>query len=172
MIVKKAFKIRLYPTKGQMSFFNKTFGCCRIVYNYYLHKKNQFYEENIKPVREELGYFDLITELEELDKEYKKLNKKKNKDKEKLKEIKDKKKDIKIKLDKLKEKTAYIYESYSEPTIAELKHSIKNENGDEYMFEADSQGLCNTFRDLTTAFKNFYSGKSEFPRFKNKREKI
>ena len=171
MIVKKAFKIRLYPTKGQMSFFNKTFGCCRIVYNYYLHKKNQFYEENVKPVREELGYFDLIAKLEELDKEYKKLNKKKNKDKEKLKEIKDKKKDIKIKLDEIKEKTAYIYESYSEPTIAELKHSIKNDNGNEYMFEADSQGLCNTFRDLTTAFKNFYGGKSEFPRFKNKREK-
>lgn len=45
MIIQKAFKIRLYPTKEQKVFFNKTFGCCRIIYNELLGLKRTFYKE-------------------------------------------------------------------------------------------------------------------------------
>ena len=40
MVVKKSYKIRLYPTKSQKVFFNKTMGACRIVYNELLYILN------------------------------------------------------------------------------------------------------------------------------------
>lgn len=40
----KAFKFRLYPTVEQASFFNKTFGCCRFVYNMMLSERIESYE--------------------------------------------------------------------------------------------------------------------------------
>lgn len=43
--MKKAFEIRLYPNKEQRTFFNKTFGCCRFVYNHCLWMKSCIYEE-------------------------------------------------------------------------------------------------------------------------------
>ena len=36
MIRKKAYKFRIYPTKKQTELINKTFGCCRFVFNYSL----------------------------------------------------------------------------------------------------------------------------------------
>lgn len=44
MIIQKAFEIRLYPTKEQKVFFNKTFGCCRVIYNEILGLKQAFYK--------------------------------------------------------------------------------------------------------------------------------
>ena len=41
----KAFEIRLYPNTEQRVFFNKTFGCCRFVYNHCLWLKSSIYEE-------------------------------------------------------------------------------------------------------------------------------
>ena len=37
-MVHKAFKFRIYPTKEQEIFIAKTLGCCRYVYNRYLHQ--------------------------------------------------------------------------------------------------------------------------------------
>ena len=34
----KAYKFRLYPNNQQKQKLNKTFGCNRFVYNYYLRK--------------------------------------------------------------------------------------------------------------------------------------
>ena len=34
----KAYKFRLYPNDTQQLLINKTFGCARYVYNYYLDK--------------------------------------------------------------------------------------------------------------------------------------
>ena len=34
----KAYKFRLYPNDTQKLLINKTFGCARYVYNYYLDK--------------------------------------------------------------------------------------------------------------------------------------
>ena len=34
----KAYKFRLYPNDNQIELINKTFGCYRFVYNYFLDK--------------------------------------------------------------------------------------------------------------------------------------
>jgi len=36
----KTYKFRLYPTEEQKTLLNKTFGCCRFIYNYYLNDIN------------------------------------------------------------------------------------------------------------------------------------
>lgn len=41
----KSYKIRIYPTKDQINLIEKTFGCCRFVYNYFLAKSIKDYEE-------------------------------------------------------------------------------------------------------------------------------
>jgi putative transposase len=43
--MEKAFKYRLYPNKKQIELINKTFGCVRFVYNYYLGKRIKLYRE-------------------------------------------------------------------------------------------------------------------------------
>ena len=43
-----ALKIRLYPKEDQAVFLNKTFGCCRKVYNMLLADRISFYEANIE----------------------------------------------------------------------------------------------------------------------------
>ena len=40
----KAYKYRLYPNKQQEEQIQKTFGCCRFVYNYYLSKRIELYK--------------------------------------------------------------------------------------------------------------------------------
>ena len=35
----KAYKFRIYPNETQKILFSKTFGCTRMVYNYYLEKR-------------------------------------------------------------------------------------------------------------------------------------
>ncbi len=37
--VHKAFKYRLYPSEEQQRYFKRLFGCCRFVYNHFLHVK-------------------------------------------------------------------------------------------------------------------------------------
>lgn len=39
MLVKKAFKFRIYPNKEQTILIEKTFGCARFVYNYFVGKQ-------------------------------------------------------------------------------------------------------------------------------------
>lgn len=45
----RALKLRIYPTQSQEILINKTFGCCRQIYNNRLFERNQFYEQIIKP---------------------------------------------------------------------------------------------------------------------------
>lgn len=40
-----------------------------------------------------------------------------------------------------------------------------------WMSQADSQGLCNTYQDLNSAYSNFFNKKTKFPKFKKKRDK-
>ena len=67
----KAFKFRLYPNNKQKELINKTFGCARYVYNYYLDKmKNNGYftaYTNIKDYTSKLKYDAPF--LEELDRD-------------------------------------------------------------------------------------------------------
>lgn len=44
--MEKAYKYRIYPNKEQKVLINKTFGCCRLVYNTYLAKRINLYKEN------------------------------------------------------------------------------------------------------------------------------
>ena len=39
------YKYRLYPSKGQATYLSKLFGCCRLVYNYFLNEKQTQYKE-------------------------------------------------------------------------------------------------------------------------------
>ena len=45
----RALKLRIYPNPEQEKLINKTFGCCRQIYNNRLFERNQFYDEVIKP---------------------------------------------------------------------------------------------------------------------------
>ena len=44
--MERAYKFRLYPTIKQQHFIQRTFGCCRFVYNHYLSEKIRCYKEN------------------------------------------------------------------------------------------------------------------------------
>ena len=44
--MEKAFKYRIYPNKTQRELIQKTFGCCRFVYNYFLDKRKSEYEKD------------------------------------------------------------------------------------------------------------------------------
>lgn len=63
--MEKAYKYRIYPNKKQKELIQKTFGCCRFVYNYFLDKRIKAYEEN----KETLNYSTTSKMLTELKKE-------------------------------------------------------------------------------------------------------
>ena len=50
---RKSLKLRIYPNQEQTILINKTFGCCRLVYNERLQERNEFYIENILPIPKE-----------------------------------------------------------------------------------------------------------------------
>src|SRR6476646_4074357 len=41
MLVKKAYKFRLYPNQKQRELINKTIGCSRFVFNFFLGKQKE-----------------------------------------------------------------------------------------------------------------------------------
>ena len=65
MLCYKAYKFRIYPNKEQKVLLAKTFGCVRLVYNYYLDRKIQAYEIN----KTTLSYTDCSKDLVPLKKE-------------------------------------------------------------------------------------------------------
>lgn len=86
-----------------MTFFNKSFGCCRVIYNEMLYELQNAYKNGIVLNKNELF------------------------------------KKIKIKYN--------------------------------WMKNSDSQGLCNTYQDLNSAYNNFFSKRAKFPKFKKKKDK-
>lgn len=44
----KAYKYRIYPNKDQEELIQKTFGCCRFIYNYMLNYKQENYKNGVK----------------------------------------------------------------------------------------------------------------------------
>ena len=103
MVITRAYKIRLYPNKSQRTFFNKSFGCCRVIYNEMLYELQNAYKNGIV------------------------LNK------------------------------------------CDLFNKIKSKYN--WMKNSDSQGLCNTYQDLNSAYTNFFNKKAKFPKFKKKKDK-
>ena len=63
--MKRAYKYRLNPTPEQIVFFNKSFGCCRFVYNYMLGKRIEAYQRD----KMKIGWVELAKMLTELKKE-------------------------------------------------------------------------------------------------------
>ena len=63
--MEKAYKFRIYPNKQQEELINKTFGCCRFVYNRYLAKRIKLYENN----KETYSYKQCSSDLTSLKKE-------------------------------------------------------------------------------------------------------
>lgn len=45
-MTERAYKYRIYPNKKQQELIQKTFGCTRFVYNYYLNKRKEMYEND------------------------------------------------------------------------------------------------------------------------------
>ncbi|MBR0260739.1 MAG: helix-turn-helix domain-containing protein [Selenomonadaceae bacterium] len=46
----KGYKFRLYPNKRQAILLNKTFGCCRFVFNHFLSIRRDSWENEKKSV--------------------------------------------------------------------------------------------------------------------------
>ena len=63
--MEKSYKYRIYPNKTQKLQINKTFGCCRFVYNHYLAKKIELYKTN----SESLSYVKCSNDMTILKKE-------------------------------------------------------------------------------------------------------
>ena len=57
--MKRAYKYRLNPTPEQIVFFNKSFGCCRFVYNYMLGKRIEAYQRD----KTKIGWVELAKML-------------------------------------------------------------------------------------------------------------
>lgn len=55
----RSYKLRLYPNKEQEILINKTIGCCRFIYNYYLDLKIKTYKENKKSLTYNMSANDL-----------------------------------------------------------------------------------------------------------------
>ena len=51
MKINKAYKFRIYPTLEQQKQINKTLGCTRLIYNYYLNKKQTLYNTNKQNIK-------------------------------------------------------------------------------------------------------------------------
>ena len=100
------YKFRIYPNKEQEQKFAQFFGCQRFVFNYFLNKRNERYQNN-----ETSTYNKDAGDLTHLKKEY------------------------------------------------------------EWLTESIAQSLQKTLRNLDTAFNRFFTKKSKFPRFKNRRAK-
>ena len=70
MIVKRAYKYRIYPNREQRNFFARTFGCVRLFYNTSLDDMNKLYKEkkeykDITPAsyKERLPFFKEVDSL-------------------------------------------------------------------------------------------------------------
>lgn len=64
--MEKVFKYRIYPNNQQKVLIQKTFGCCRFVYNYYLSKRIEVWEKD----KVTLNYYDCCKMLTSLKEEF------------------------------------------------------------------------------------------------------
>ena len=61
-----AYKFRIYPNKFQEEQIQKTFGCCRYVYNHYLALRKARYEAD----KSTMNYYECQKDLTSLKKEF------------------------------------------------------------------------------------------------------
>ena len=60
--MEKAYRYRIYPNKKQKEIIAKTFGCCRFIYNKYLAKRIEMYEQN----KETFSYVQCANDMKKL----------------------------------------------------------------------------------------------------------
>ena len=60
-----SYKFRIYPNKIQENLIQRTFGCCRFVFNHYLARRKELYEQNGKT----MNYCDCAGDMTQLKKE-------------------------------------------------------------------------------------------------------
>ena len=60
--MEKAYRYRIYRNKKQCEIIAKTFGCCRFVYNKYLAKRIEMYEQN----KETFSYVQCANDMKKL----------------------------------------------------------------------------------------------------------
>ena len=60
-----SYKFRIYPNKMQENLIQRTFGCCRFVFNHYLAKRKELYEQNHKT----MNYCNCAVDMTQLKKE-------------------------------------------------------------------------------------------------------
>jgi len=65
MVRRVGYRFRIYPTKEQIVFFEKHFGCCRFIYNYLLALKDRMYKDDKTNISE----LELKKEIPKLKKE-------------------------------------------------------------------------------------------------------
>lgn len=53
----EAYVFRISPTKEQEVLINKTFGCCRFIYNNLLSDRTEYYKENKSSLKREVSYY-------------------------------------------------------------------------------------------------------------------
>ena len=63
--MERAYKYRIYPNKKQRELMAKTFGCVRFVYNHYLAKKIELYQNS----KESLSFYKCSADLTKLKEE-------------------------------------------------------------------------------------------------------
>ena len=63
--MERCVKFRIYPNSAQQKLIQKTFGCCRFVYNYFLFIRESSYKERKETIR----YVDCSAMLTQLKKE-------------------------------------------------------------------------------------------------------
>ena len=61
----RAYEFRIYPNRAQQVLLDKTFGCTRLVYNHYLDRKKQLWQEH----HQRMSYSDCAKDLTRLKKE-------------------------------------------------------------------------------------------------------
>lgn len=64
--MEKAYNYRIYPNQKQKELIAKTFGCCRFVYNQYLAKRIELYEEK----KETMSYVQCANDMKRLKEEF------------------------------------------------------------------------------------------------------
>lgn len=148
----QSLKLRLYPNTEQTIYLNKCFGATRFVYNYFLAERNKFYENVIVALRKDFDYYKYIEKLATLQN----------------KEVKSKEDKLEIKnlqnlIEKIRKITNEEYKNYKELKLSELKEKFP------FLKEVNAQGICNSYLNLKQVFSDFYSGKSEKPKFHSKK---
>jgi putative transposase len=69
MLIRKAFRYRLYPNAEQEHLLAVNFGQARFVYNYFLAERKAYYAAHKTDAKKGLTYFDTATRLREMKRE-------------------------------------------------------------------------------------------------------